>query len=280
MPEWVAPAKLNFDLRLRSVDASGLHPLRSLVQTIDWSDLLSLEEGDEDTFQIHGADLPEGGDNLIWRAVEALQLDSRPRLALRLEKRIAVSAGLGGGSADAAATLAGLADMLGLDPERVGAAAARVGADVPFLLTGGTAWMEGYGTEITPLPPLSGFAVAVAVPPFELPTPAVYRRWDELGEPLGTEVTVSALPPSLRPFGDVRNDLTPAAVSLQPDLADWMADLELRWERPVLMSGSGPACFAFFLDSDEAEDAVAATGENRACVAAGLRPRGVTRVEA
>lgn len=280
MPEWEAPAKLNLDLRLRSADATGFHPLRSLVQTIEWTDSLMVEEGDEDSLDLHGAELPEGGDNLIWKAVSALDLASRPRLSISLHKRIAVAAGLGGGSADAAATLAALADMLRLPSDAAPRAAVRVGSDVPFLLTGGTAWAEGYGEQVTPLDPLSGFSVVVAVPPFELSTPEVYRRWDELGEPVGPELAGAGLPPPLRRFDELRNDLTPAALSLRPDLADWMADLRSAWDRPVLMSGSGPACFAFFLDIDEARDGVEVVAESRAAVAADLRPHGPTRTEA
>lgn len=279
MPEWEAPAKLNLDLRVGSVERDGFHPLRSLVQTIDWTDRLTVEESDEDHLDLAGAELPEGGENLVWQAVEALALRRRPRLHIRLVKSIPIAAGLGGGSADAAATLLAVGEMLRLGRRRISAVAAEVGADVPFLLTGGTAVLEGYGERVTALDPLSGFAVAVAVPPFELATPDVYRRWDEMGGPVGTELTGAALPPALRRHDELRNDLTPAAASLRPELRDWMADLGGRWERPVMMSGSGPACFGFFLDRDEAAGAVAGLSEHRGAQAADLRRQGPTRVE-
>lgn len=278
MPEWEAPAKLNFDLRVAGPDRHGMHPLRSLVQTVEWTDLLTVEEGEEDTLVVEGEEISRKGDNLVWRAVTALELASRPRLELRLEKVIPVAAGLGGGSSDAAAMLAAAGDMLGVDGAAQTQAAVRVGADVPYFLTGGTALMEGHGEEITRLSPLAGFAVTVAVPPFPLTTPDVYRRWDELDGPTGPVVTGSGLPPPLRPNDELRNDLIPAAVSLRPELADWMADLERRWSRAVLMSGSGPACFAFFSDLDEAAGAAGEAGENRGVTAADLRPRGVARV--
>lgn len=279
MAEWEAPAKLNLDLRVGPVDAGGRHPLRSLVQTVDWTDRLRVEEGDEDVLEVEGAELPEGGENLVWKAVEALRLETRPRLYVHLEKRIPVAAGLAGGSADAAATLRAVSDMLGVDRTPPESVAAGVGADVPFLLVGGTAWMEGYGEKLDRLDPLEGFAVGLAVPPFELSTADVYRRWDELDGPVGEELAAPLLPPPLRGYGEVRNDLTPAALDLLPDLGDWMEDLEQRWSRPVFMSGSGPACFAYFVDHDEAEAAVEEASLARAVWAARLRSTGVARLD-
>lgn len=279
MSEWEAPAKINLDLRLRPRDARGYHPLRSLVQALEWVDRLTVEEGDEDTLLIRGADLPDDGENLVWKAVSALDLAERPALHIELDKAVAVSAGLGGGSADAAAAIRAVADLVGVDDSKVQAAAAQVGSDVPFFLTGGTAVIEGYGERVTPMEPLTGFALAIAVPPFELATPDVYRRWDDLEGPIGPALSGTELPPPLRRYEELRNDLVLAAVSLRPDLADWMHDLSEAWERPILMSGSGPACFGFFLDFDEADDALSAVGEYRAAVAADLRPRGVARRE-
>lgn len=277
MAEWEAPAKVNLDLRVGGLDRSGKHPLHSLVQTVDLADDLSVGEGDEDVLWVEGAELPEGGENLVWKAVSALGLTSRPPLRIELRKRIPVAAGLGGGSSNAAATLAAVGEMLKLDTAVVREAAVGVGSDVPLFLVGGTMVLEGYGEKVESAPPLDGFALALAVPQFELSTPEVYRRWDELGEPVGDELSGRALPPSLRPYGEIRNDLTPAALSLRPELGDWIDDLCARWERPVLMSGSGPSCFAFFLDRDEAEDALDAVVDARAAVATDLRPRGVAR---
>jgi 4-diphosphocytidyl-2-C-methyl-D-erythritol kinase len=276
MSDWEAPAKLNFDLRVAPPDRNGMHPLRSLIQTIEWFDLLTIEVGDEDALHIRGADLPDDRENLVWKAADGLGVDNRPPLDVVLEKRIPEAAGLGGGSSDAAAILQAVGrDLLGLPEARVQQVAASVGADVAYFLSGGTAWMEGYGEKVTRLAQVSDFAVAVAVPEFDLATPEVYRRWDELEGPTGPVVEGRDLPPSLRRFGDLRNDLTPAAIDLRPELADWISDLAGRWERPVLMSGSGPSCFAFFLDLGEAGEAAATVAGTRATMAAELRPRGV-----
>lgn len=276
---YFAPAKLNFSVLLRSADTNGYHPLRSLVQALDWGDTVEFDSEDEDRLDVVGADLPTDGSNLIWKAVDALDR-TRPRLAIRLVKRIPSAAGLGGGSSDAAATLRAMQELCKIKDDEVFDAASRVGADVSFFLTGGTAWMEGYGERITPLDTLAGFAVAVVVPPFELPTVDVYKRWDALGDPEGEEVSGRRLPPGLRSLGPIRNDLTPAAIDLRPELGDWLRDLSQQWDRPVLLSGSGPSVFGFFADEDEAGSAIAESpDEARFAIAGSPASTGVIRVD-
>lgn len=279
MSEWSAPAKVNLDLRVGSPRADGLHPISSVAQTVEWCDHLVITEGDEDRLVVEGADLPEGGENLVWRAAEALAGHRPPGLDMTLEKRIPVAAGLGGGSSDAAAVLLAVADMVGAPGSIAEEAAPSVGADVPYFLVGGTARMEGAGERITALDALDPCALGVVVPPFELATAEVYRRWDHMDEPMGETYDRFTLPPPLRPLDEIRNDLTPAAVSLRPELADWMRELAAAWERPVHMSGSGPACFGVFVDLDEAVDAVTAVASHRSAFAAGLRRRGAARRE-
>ncbi|HJU52587.1 MAG TPA: 4-diphosphocytidyl-2C-methyl-D-erythritol kinase [Acidimicrobiia bacterium] len=280
MSVWEAPAKVNLSLELGPRQATGLHPLRSLVLCIDWNDVLHFEESDEDHLQVVGADLPDDGENLVWKAVSAIRRGSRPQLSIRLEKSIAVAAGLGGGSSDAAATLSAVADLTGRDSEAIRSAAVEVGADVALFLTGGLQWMEGYGDRLTRAKAIPDFALAVAVPPFELETARVYERWDYLDDPRGLEIEARRLPPSLRPLGPLRNDLTPAAIDLQPELADFIAELSGTWEQPVLMSGSGPALFGLFPDLGEAADAAAAVPSSyRQRHAAGPRANGVERID-
>lgn len=280
MTVWQAPAKLNLSLELRPPDRTGYHPLRSLCQTIEFCDELAVETGDEEMLSVDGPDdVPTGDDNLVWKAVRCLVgRPDRPRLQLRLTKRIPAAAGLGGGSSDAAATLQAAAAVYGSSSEEVAVCAPQVGSDVPFLLVGGSRMMEGYGEVLEEVEPLSGFAVAVAVPVFEIPTAAAYRRWDELDGPVGPAVPAGALPPSLRHVAPLRNDLTPAAWSLVPDLAEWAAELAATWGRPVAMTGSGSAHFAYFHDLDEATDAAAGVSGTRAAFAADVRPTGVRAV--
>lgn len=269
-------AKVNLSLRVRPRDASGRHPLLSLVQSIDWADTLTLQEAEAYFFGVSGLTVPADDTNLAWRALEAVRRAAPCPLpaALALDKHIPLAAGLGGGSADAAATLVLASRLFGLSDAGRDALAPGLGADVPFCLQGGTALMEGYGERLTALPPLSGFWLAVVVPPFEIATAAAYRRWDDLSGPEGPPVAGRDLPPILRPEGSLVNDLLPAALSLMPELGDWLADLRRLWGRAVLMSGSGPALFAFFPSAAEAEEAAVAVPGTRAARACGPVPQG------
>ena len=249
-----APAKVNLSLRVRAPDETGYHPLLSLVQAIEPMDVLDIDLADEDDLDIKGIRLPVDDDNLIWKAVRAA-IPARSRgLAVLLDKQIPTAAGLGGGSSDASAALLAVEVLFGV--EYSAAIAAGIGADVPFFRAGGLARMEGYGEILTKLEKADGYSLALVVPPFDLATPRVYDEWDSLDQPTGLAVEGTDLPPSLRSHGPLINDLYPAAISIQPALDDWRAELSLRWNRPVLMSGSGPSLFAFFASSDEAEEAI------------------------
>lgn len=275
-----APAKLNLSLQVRSRDSSGMHPIRSLQQSIGWCDILTMEESEADLLTIHGSDaLPLGEENLVWKAVEALRGrpgSRRPPAEFVLWKRIPAAAGLAGGSSDAAAALLLYGGLVGMTAEELAVSAASVGADAPFCLQGGRRWVEGYGEQVgPPIGEGEGFWAAAAVPPFPLETARVYEAWDRMGEPQGPRTGGGGLPPELRPYGPLSNDLYPAAVGCEPELDDWRAELEDRWGRPVLMSGSGPALFGFFSGQAEAREAlVLAPPEARSAFAASTVDRG------
>ena len=164
--------------------------------------------------------------------------------------------------------------MFGRSPDTAVAAAADLGADVPFCLAGGTAILEGIGDEVTRLAFADDFAIAIVVPPFELATPSVYRRWDELGGPLGPGVEAHHLPGSIRDHAPLGNDLQPAAVDLVPELGDWISDITAAWGQPAAMSGSGPSLFGLFGTIGEASDAVRVVSGTRSSVAALPMPIG------
>lgn len=280
MTTYEAPAKLNLALLVKSPAANGYHPLESLAQTIEWLDMLEVEEADEDALTVDGAEIdPE--ENFVNRALRALKEQwTLPPLGIRLEKRISEEAGLGGGSSDAAATLMAAADIARLPAGTPAAIAPSIGADVPLFLVGGTVMMSGFGEIVDRRSSLDGFAVAVAVPEYRLRTADVYRRWDEMEGPLGEALPTLRLPPMLREGIPIRNDLVPAALELEPGLADFMADLRSLWATPVGMTGSGSACFGFFAGVDEAEEAArSVAGMCRAAVGAELRPWGAARVD-
>ncbi len=276
-----APAKVNLSLMVDGLDSSGLHRIDSVAQTVEWSDLLEVEEADADTLLVEGADLTGDEDNLVLKAVARARLETEVAPArFVLTKEIPVAAGLGGGSSDAAAALLACLDLSRLTVDDLRRIAPTIGSDVPMMLLGGTVRMSGTGEVLDQLLPLESFAVAIAVPPFELVTADVYRRWDQLDGPQSASIGNGSLPPSLRHLSPLRNDLTPAAVDIRPDLGDFMADVSRLWGRPVAMSGSGPSCFGFFADEDEASAAAAAVkGITRSWRGAALRRLGAVKVE-
>lgn len=255
----MAPAKLNLSLEVRPRDGSGFHPVRGLAQSIGWFDLLTMEESDTDHLEVYGADLPAGDDNLVWQGIRALRELTRRHhtVDLKLWKRIEPAAGLGGGSSDAASAMRLYSRLIGEDPLDLDQPAAGIGADVTFCLHGGLRWITGYGERLGPsMDATRNLFVAVCVPPFPLETIRVYRAWDVLDGPKGPAIAGRDLPPGLRAHAPLRNDLYPAAVACEPLLDDWRSELENRWDRPVALTGSGPALFSLFIDSEEAQEAL------------------------
>lgn len=256
-----AYAKVNLGLRVGSRRDDGFHPLSGIFQSVSIADRLSLAGGEEDSLVGEaGRPVADGLDNLAFRAAAAVReaAGSAAGMAMTLAKKIPAAAGLGGGSADAAAGLVLAGRYFGVARATLAEIAPRIGSDVPFCLVGGTARVAGRGESVTPLSPLRGFSLAIVVPPIEISTPAAFRTWDELGGPEGLRMKQSVLPPALRQEGDLCNDLYPAATMLAPDLGDWRSELEERWGRPVMLSGSGPSLYGFFLDEDEAHGAATA----------------------
>jgi 4-diphosphocytidyl-2-C-methyl-D-erythritol kinase len=154
-----------------------------------------------------------------------------------------------------------------------------LGADVPLFLVGGTLVMSGIGEVLDPKPPIEGLAFAVVVPEFRLDTAEVYRAWDRLEGPVGEALPDRSLPPALRGGMPLRNDLLPAAIAVEPMLAEFMAEVRDRWSQPVALTGTGSGCFGVFNALDEASDA-AATVADLCSDALGTvpRPRGVARM--
>ena len=274
MIRYEAPAKLNLSLLVQPGRPDGYHPLHSVVQTVEWCDSLEVVASVEDSFEVSEPGL-EGPDNLVWKAVEAQRaVHDVPPLSVRLSKEIPSGSGLGGGSSDAAAALFAISLMIGVQPDFQ--MAAEIGADVALFLEGGTQLMTGIGDRLERLDHLEDFAVAIAVPDFELSTPAVYTKWDALGGPVGHLVPSNDLPGSLREHGPIRNDLLPAALAVEERLGDFMSDLERAWGRTASLTGSGSACFGYFQSLDEATaaaESVASTSTAARGVA--LRRHGV-----
>lgn len=256
----LAYAKVNFGLRVGARREDGFHPVDGIFQSVDVTDRLILGAGHADAISTSGGGpVPEAHDNLALLAATAVRRaagSSRP-VVMTLDKSIPTAAGLGGGSADAAAALALAGSYFGVGMDTLRDLAPGLGSDVPFCLQGGTARVGGRGEEVVPLDLLTGFALAIVVPPFEITTPQVFARWDEMAQPEGLRIEAGRLPPALRPEEGLVNDLYPAAAALAPEIDEWRMELARNWGRPVMMSGSGPALYGFFLDVDEAGDALA-----------------------
>jgi 4-diphosphocytidyl-2-C-methyl-D-erythritol kinase len=262
-------AKLTLCLRVLRVRPDGFHEIEALTTSIDApADALTIIERHDDIVRCHvsgrqSLGVPDDDRNLAVQAVRAVLAaagDGVTRGAeLLLHKRIASGAGLGGGSADAAAALRGTRDLFGLtvDDATLAALAPDLGSDVPFCLTGGLAWMRGRGEIIEPVAadPTRACAIVVAVPPFTCDTPEVYRAWDALGGPT-SDRRVEPPPALAHVVTELRNDLEPAAITVQPGLVEFRAAVEAEAHRPAMLAGSGAAYALTVKDIDHANDIV------------------------
>jgi 4-diphosphocytidyl-2-C-methyl-D-erythritol kinase len=226
--EVTAPAKLTLSLRVTGVRPDGYHLLDAEMVAVDLADTLYFSDGDGLEVVDAGAsagghgEVPADGSNLVHKALLLVGRTAH----VRLVKRIPVGAGLGGGSADAAAVLrwAGATGIAGIEM------AAQLGSDVPFCLAGGgRARVRGTGQILEPLPvdEVANVTYTLLVPPFGVATAAVYKAWDALGGPVS----------------DNFNDLEPAALRVEPRLASWRDRFaDATGQRPVL-AGSGSTWF-------------------------------------
>jgi 4-diphosphocytidyl-2-C-methyl-D-erythritol kinase len=251
----LARAKINLWLKVVGRRADGYHLLDSLVAFADLADSLDAQTADKLSLALDGPGAPSlagEGDNLVLKAARLLadHAGVAPRAALRLTKRIPVAAGLGGGSADAAAALQALVELwrLALPVEELFDLAARLGADVPMCLAGRAALVSGIGEKLAPAPALPACGLLLVNPGVALPTADVFaarRGGFSNGQPLA------------RPWSDLANlvealaargnDLASAATTLCPAVADVLAFLRASSAvRYAAMSGSGATCFALY----------------------------------
>ena len=213
----MAPAKLTLELRITGVRPDGFHLIEAEMVTLDLADRLLVSPGQG--LSVNGAtegfSVTPDGDNLVTKALALVGRQAQ----ISIEKNIPSGAGLGGGSADAAAVLrwAGFTDL---------EAAATLGADVAFCLRGGRAWVTGIGQEVSLLP-FEPRTFTLLTSPFGCSTPAVYGKWDALGGPRG----------------DGGNDLEPAALAQYPELTIYRDALEEASGLTPQLAGSGSTWF-------------------------------------
>ncbi len=255
-----AYAKVNLGLAVAARRADGYHDIDTIFQTVSLSDTIHIESrGEVTTLSVTGLEVPAGRGNLAHRAAEALIARTAcSPVALTLEKRIPVAAGLGGGSSDAAAVLNGMNMLfgLGLRPEELERIALGLGSDVPFLVRGGTARGRGRGDVLTRLPDLTGVALVLVTPRVSV-TAAQGYALAKIG--LTESATLIRLSCSAIQEGGVglmesplRNDLEAGVVSCCPDVARARAALAEAGARGVVMSGSGPTVLTLTRNEEEA----------------------------
>ncbi len=245
----LAPAKLNLALHVRRRRMDGYHELETLFAFAQDGDVVTVTLAAIDSFTITGpftVALSGEGDNLVTRAARAFVDTFAPGTAhaITLEKTLPVASGVGGGSADAAATLRALARLHRVDAgdARLVALARSLGADVPACLLGRTALGTGRGDDLLPLEPLGGVPVLLVNPRVAVATGPVFAGWD--GVDRGGIAADGGVMERARAG---RNDLAAPAVALAPVIADVLARLEAAPGATFIrMSGSGATCLALF----------------------------------
>ena len=289
-----AHAKINLNLRVLARREDGYHDLRTVFQALALHDSLTFVAR-PGPFDLQSSDvhLPADSTNLVWRAAERLwrhlRRDGPPRdVAVRLDKRIPMKAGLGGGSADAAAALLGFARLW--DPQLpladLAALGRQLGADVPFFFTGGAALGLGRGDEIYPLVDLPRLGVLLVVPRFDVSTADAYRWLDEergegqvgqMGQ-VGRVGHRSVIPACTWPFPacEIANDFEPVVAARHPEIAEIVRALGASGAAAAAMTGSGSAMFGLF-DKDEVLANAARSLECSGCST--LRTRTLSRRE-
>ncbi len=252
-----AHAKINLWLRVGAPRPDGFHELRTVYQTIAWHDLLAFTvRPGPATLSCSDPSVPADRRNLVWRAMEALwrylgRAGDPEGVGVRLCKRLPSGAGLGGGSADAAAALLAL-DALWearLPPPALAELAAAIGSDVPVFLVGGTAWGAGRGELVRPLPDAPRFAVVLVHPGVTISTPQAYAWLDADraragGGPPGETAVLEEGPEGWS--GEVANDLEAPVMAHHPEVAAARDALREAGALHAGMSGSGSVVFGLF----------------------------------
>jgi 4-diphosphocytidyl-2-C-methyl-D-erythritol kinase len=275
-----APAKLNLCLYVGPTREDGLHQIASIFEPLDLADELSVSEAEGSADEVICAEV--GGPNLVERALDAMRAAGwrSPPLRVEITKRIPVAAGLGGGSADAAAVLRLARGEL----EGIRAVAASVGADVPSQLQPRPCVVAGAGEVVEPIPPPGEHAVVLVPQTMGLTTADVYAEADRLAQIRG-ESELESIRRKLRDAVDegaspldypehLVNDLQAASISLRPEIEQVLAALTEAGAAHAMVTGSGPTAFGLFGTRAAADGAVAAlaTGFPTALATAPLDP--------
>lgn len=249
--DWPAPAKLNLMLRIVGRRADGYHELQTVFQFLDIADRLAFRLRDDRQIR-RITDLPgvPEQDDLVIRAARLLQTHCAQAAGvdIRLEKRLPLGGGLGGGSSDAATVLVALNRLWGcrLEPGDLAHLGLQLGADVPIFVLGRAAWAEGVGERLRPLQPRAPWYLVI-VPPVHVSTAEIFQA---------PELTRNSSAITIRAFiaGDRQNDCLPVVRDRYPEVAqaiDWLQ----RYTQPYL-TGTGACIFGAFASRADAKAAL------------------------
>ena len=268
----IAPAKINLALHVTGQRDDGYHLIETVVTFSHAGDIVTVEAAPEDAFSMsgrfsQGLSREAGGSdgNLVLRARDALREAlaeeglSAPPVAIHLEKNLPVASGIGGGSADAAATLRALLRHWHAAPAAatLDRLALKLGADIPMCMVGKPLMASGVGENIALLPGMPSFHCIIANPLQPVSTPQVFQRLTEKNNPsMGVLPVLSSAADWLSWLGSLRNDLEPPARQVQSRVAELSGLLKDTGAALVRMSGSGASCFALYETEAQASDSL------------------------
>ncbi|MDE7248254.1 MAG: 4-(cytidine 5'-diphospho)-2-C-methyl-D-erythritol kinase [Lachnospiraceae bacterium] len=268
-----AYAKVNIGLDVLRRRPDGYHELKMIMQTVDICDDLTFEKREKPGIhlQIEGADLPADKNNLVCRAAALLMEEKHIRegVSITLKKRIPIAAGMAGGSADAAATMRGLNTLfeMGYSTEALRELGVKLGADIPYCITGGTMLSEGIGEVLTPLPAPPDCHLVVAKPDIDVSTAFVYQnlRADSLPfhpdiDGMAKALAAGDLKGITDRMGNVLETVTVREYPVIDRIKKRMCELGAE---NALMSGSGPTVFGIYKEREKAEKTAEAIREEK-----------------
>lgn len=258
-----AYAKINLGLDVLRRRTDGYHEVKMIMQTVDICDDLTFEKSVEPGvhLMIAGADLPADGDNLICRAAALIMAEGKKTEGVRitLQKRIPIAAGMAGGSADAAATLRGMNRLfeMGYTRQKLRELGVKLGADIPYCITGGTMLSEGIGEILTPLSPPPACHLVVAKPNLNVSTAFVYGNLKVDSLPFHPDIDGMA---EAIAQGDLKgitdrmgNVLETVTEKTYPVIAELKGQMQASGAEKALMSGSGPTVFGICTEKETAD---------------------------
>ncbi|HTG82414.1 MAG TPA: 4-(cytidine 5'-diphospho)-2-C-methyl-D-erythritol kinase [Geobacteraceae bacterium] len=271
-----APAKVNYRLDVLGKRPDGYHDLRMIMQRIDLCDVIDIVLTDSPEIRVTcgKAGVPDGPGNIAWRAADTLRQlsDRKPGIDIRIDKRIPVAAGMGGGSSDGAAVLMGVNELLGLglSDQRLMEIGVTLGADVPFFIFKTTALAEGIGERLSPIGRIPAAWLTIVNPNVHVSTAWVYQNLQ-----LTTGRDENIIPRLYESIADVcailSNDLESVTVKRHPIIAEIKEQLLRAGACGALMSGSGPTVFGLFEKEEDAHRAARELARNTGWFTAAVR---------